>query len=271
MAVYRLERNIALMRMRFSAVALFFVAGVAAGQTPGVSVSLTGNPAHATTVGSSVALTATVRTPGMGVQKIGEGTLYERSRIRLTFKAQRFWPCPETIVLQPSEVTPNGGTWSVVEETHTYTLTWVPPQVRAGEYTLSVDASYITRPGPQFLGSASINLFLVRPIGTATGPITFGVSPPSGSTVSFPAVVDLSASVVADPAYKWRFKFQCEGCNPPWSNPMDVLVAYANWQTTAQAPGGYNFYVYVDKVQQSGCVWVASGYRYKLNHALNAQ
>jgi hypothetical protein len=270
-------------------VAVLFVAATAAGQTAGVTVALTAAPQGSTGsvsgVGSPVVLTATVRTPGPAVQPIGGGgTTYDRNLLRFTFKAVRSFPCPNAFPIRENGTATGGssGRDSLVTETHISEYTWIPQAVQSGEYTFSVEVMYSqARPSgqptlkPQVIGTASTSMYMVTPPPGSPGNTILSAVPPSGSTVTFPVSVTLSASVpnpTDQTPSKWRFTFECRGGAPPKSAPpIETPYASASWMTSVDRPGKHDLYVTVDKVRLSDCYWQYRHLVYNLNYYLNAQ
>jgi hypothetical protein len=270
-------------------ISLLFIAGNVFGQTAGVSVTLTASSAGSTFpqsyVGSPVTLTATVRTPGTAVQPVGGGgTSYERDRLRFTFKAVRGWPCAQITTLAANQPATDGssGSASLITESHIATFTWVPQAVQSGEYTLSVDVTYVSQTRlaasttlrPETVGSAT-KAYTVKPPPGFPGNATLTASPASGSAVTFPVNVTLSASASIPSdlvASKWRFTFECQGCTPHKSDPIETGAnPYASWTTSVSTPGAHNLFVTVDKVRLSDCYWQYSHLVYNYNYFLNAQ
>ena len=277
------------MKQIFWIVPMLFVAATAVGSSEGVTVTLTassgvaGSP-NQSGVGNPVTLTATVNAPGIGVQPIGGGGIsYERDRLRYTFKAVRSFPCATTTTLAANMPATGGstGTASLITVSHISTYTWVPQAVQSGEYTLSVDVTYVTASRlttattlkPEVVGSATTT-YTVKPTPGFPGNLILSASPQAGSAVSFPVNVTLSAtaSIPSDTTpSRWRFKFECQGCIPNTSPAIESTYPSASWTTSVAAGGAHNLFVFVDKVRQSDCYWQYSHFAYNYNYYLNAQ
>lgn len=231
-------------------------------QPAGVTVSLTattGNPQ----VGNPIALTATVRTPGIAVAVPGQPmTKYDRNRLRYTFKAQRSWPCAATKTLGQNLV-PNAGESTPVYTNHILTYTWTPAAADAGEYTFSVDVTYVTPPSrlgksptelrqrPESFGTATSSpMMRVKPAPGFSHNIRTTFSPESGTAVA-PANVSLTVSVIYPPEGKW-WRFAIAGAGAP--QVKDRQSSSTTFTLNLNA-GSYSIFPTVDKVNSASCVW----------------
>jgi len=250
-------------------VSLLSLTGTIFAQPAGVWVTLAANPANTAQVGSTVGLTATVHAP-MKVSTVSGASVYVRNRLRFTYKAQRSWPCPETITLAEN-VFATGGSATLIAVTHTSTIPWTPPAAKAGEYSLSVDVAYIgiiIRPpkgglgpklGSERVGSATLNYKVTPPPGFSNNVNTV-FDPPSPTTA--PVSLTLNASINFPPEFRWyRYTYRCNGCSPG-AQTKDHQGASTSFQMQIASAGQYTFPMDVDKVVQypgqSTCTWEQS-------------
>lgn len=235
-------------------------------QPAGVSVSLTAAPGTESQVGNQITLTATVRTPGKGVLAPNATfSGYDRGRIRYTFKAHRNWPCAKDLTLAENRPA-TGGAGGILVVTHVSTYVWTPPAANAGEYTISVDVTYLTpsrlgssptelRPKPQAVGTATAN-YRVKPTPGWSGNVKFVFDPPSPATA--PVSLNLTMSLYFPPEFRWyRWKYTCQGCSPGTQTKDHVYPA--TFQFQIPNAGNYIFPVTIDKViqyqGQTDCTW----------------
>jgi hypothetical protein len=248
-----------------SIISLLFVAGTALGQ----QVSLTANPANETVVGTTVALSASVRVGGPATQLPGAPT-YDRNGFRFTFKSQRKWPCAETVTIAEN-VRATGGQSTLTVVTHASSYPW--SGAKAGEYTISVDVTYIrigraiTKQGtilkPERIGSATMS-YKVMPQPGWSGNVKTTFDPPSPATLpaSPPLSVNLYVSMYFPEEFKWyRYKNRnCMGC--PAGTATQNHVTSATFAMKIPTTGSYIFPIDIDKVVQypgqSDCTWEQS-------------
>ncbi len=249
-------------------VPLLLVASSLSAQPAGVSVSLTATPnATESVVGSAIALTATVTTPGPAVSLPGAPS-YDRNRLRYTFKAERTWPCAASTTLAEN-VNAVGGTSTVTKATHVANYVWTPPAANAGEYTFSVDVTYSVPirlaptteigPRPQFMGTATLN-YKVKPAPGWGLNMKTDFSPPSPAVA--PVSLTLNLSLYYPPEFTWyRWTYICQGCSPG-TQTKDHQPPYTSFQLQIPNPGSYIFAVGIDKVKQyqgqTTCTWEQS-------------
>ncbi len=249
-----------------SIISLLLVAGAALGQ----QVSLTANPANETAIGTTVALSASVRVGGPATQLPGAPT-YHRDGFRFTFKAQRTWPCAETVTIAEN-VRATGGQSTLAYVTHASSYPW--SGAKAGEYTISVDVTYIaiargaiTPQGtilkPQRIGSATMS-YKVKPQPGWGGNIKTTFDPPSPATMptSGPLPVNLTISMYFPQEFRWYryYNRNCIGC--PAGTATQNHVLSATFAMKIPAAGSYIFPIDIDKVVQypgqSDCTWEQS-------------
>jgi hypothetical protein len=247
-------------------VSLVLLTGTVYAQPAGVTVTLSASPANSVTVGSPVVLTATVRTPGVSLSP-GAPAPIRRDRLRYTFKAQKNWPCPSAATLAEN-VSATSGSASPTAVTHVSTFVWTPAAAQAGEYTLSVDVTYISS-----LGTVGGPLVVTRIPERGRSPrLNYKATPTKGwslnvksdfypaSPATAPVSGTLNLSFYSPPEFRWyRWKIYCTtGCSPsPPSKDHQGLTT--SFQFSIPKPGSYIFSADIDRVVQyqgqSDCTW----------------
>ena len=200
------------------------------------------NPANEAVKGTAITLTA-----GLGRDQ----SLYDVSRLRYTFTAQRTWPTTES--------------FTIAQNATAATVTWIPP--KAGIYEFVGDVSYLAPPkggtplagGPQPgpVGNAHKQNYKVKPVGFPDT-LTAEFTPPSGATAPVNVTLRLRAMYITyvntgygqipqgqTAAVRLIAHVDCQGpchvCNADGN--MMVFCAY-----TLQSPGTYTFSANVDEI-----------------------
>ncbi len=236
-------------------------------QPSGVTVSLEVTPPSVQTVNNEVILKATVSAPGVATQPLGGGGVgYDRDRLRFTFTLQRSWPCPKTITL--GDVRATSGESTPLRTTHVATYPWSWNPINAGEYTFSVDVTYLGAARalspqgvtlkPQRVGSATIAKYTVKPVAGWSGNVGTNFSPPSESTAPVSSLY-LYVTLNNQPSGTWyRYQYWCtSGCQPGTAMKNNQPTS-TSFQLAIPNPGSYRFDIGVDRVYQSNCLWDAT-------------
>jgi hypothetical protein len=216
--------------------------------TPTYSVTLTSTPANQ----SSITLTARVTVSSGATSARVPGTLVVDNRLRYTFKAQRTWPCADTITIAENITQP--------------TVTWN----KAGEYTgFTVHVTTVQTTPPPVLPAVLGDGTLSSPVTvTPTGGVatTWDVFPPAGSTGPVQASVKISANFPPE-FTQYRFKITCAAnCQPASGTQALGTTSSYPFSTTIAPGGGQQLYAYVDQVHMPDCQWVGSIQAYKFDY-----